>query len=158
MTLLIILGFILIILGILGCILPAIPGPPLNYLALILLQTARDGNTFSTNELIFWGVITIVVTVIDYIVPIAGAKKFGASKTGLWGSVIGLLAGLIFFPPFGMFIGAFVGALAGELIIGKKSKEAIKAGWGTFVGTMLGLGLKLAASLAMSFYFIKALF
>ncbi|MEE4310457.1 MAG: DUF456 domain-containing protein [candidate division KSB1 bacterium] len=158
MTLIIILGFILIISGVLGCIVPALPGPPLNFLALVLLQIAKDGAAFTTNELVFWGIVTVLVTVIDYVVPIAGAKKYGASKTGVWGSVIGLLVGLIFFPPFGMFTGAFIGALAGEYIVGKKSSDAFKAGWGTFIGTMVGIGLKLAASIAMSYYYIKALF
>ena len=98
-----------------------------------------------------------MVTVFDYIIPIAGAKKYGASKIGIWGSIIGLLIGFILFPPFGIFIGAFLGAVGGELITGKKSPEALKAGWGVFMGTMVGVGLKLAASIAMTFYYIKAL-
>lgn len=158
MLVLIILGFILLIAGLIGCIVPAIPGPPLSFVALILLQIATHGEAFTTNELIFWGLLTVVVTVIDYIIPVAGAKKYGASKIGIWGSIIGLLIGIIFFPPFGMFIGTFLGAIGGELIAGKHSPDALKAGWGVFIGTMLGIGIKLAASVAMSFYFVKALF
>jgi len=157
MVLLIIFGVILIIFGIIGCIVPAIPGPPLSYVALILLELAKDGEAFSSNQLIFWGLVTVAVTVLDYIVPIAGAKKYGATKFGMWGSVIGLLVGL-FFPPFGMFIGAFVGALIGEFVVGKTSRSALKAGWGTFIGIMIGMGLKLAASLAMGYYFFRVLF
>ena len=102
--------------------------------------------------------ITIFVTVLDYIVPVAGARKYGASKLGVWGSVIGMIIGLVFFPPLGIFVGAFVGAVLGEFITGKKGSEALRAGWGVFVGTMVGIGLKMAASGVMAFYYITALF
>ena len=157
MIVLIILGFIVLILGLIGCIIPAIPGPPLNFFALILLEIATHGNAFTTNELIFWGVLTVVVTALDYIIPVMGAKKYGATKAGVWGSILGMLIGLIFFPPFGMLVGTFLGAVGGELIAGKNSPDAIKSGWGVFIGTILGIGIKLAASGVMSFYFIKAL-
>ena len=158
MIILTIFGFLVLILGLLGCIIPAIPGPPFSYIALILLEIATNGEAFTTNELIFWGVVTVLVTALDYIIPVAGAKKYGATKSGIWGSIIGMLIGIIFFPPFGMLIGAFLGAVGGELLVGKNSPDALKSGWGVFVGTMLGMGLKLAASGVMSFYFIKALF
>lgn len=102
--------------------------------------------------------ITIVVTALDYVVPAAGAKKFGASKYGFWGAVLGMLVGIIFFPPLGMIIGAFLGAIIGEMVVGKPSQEALKAGWGVFVGIMFGMIIKLIASGVMTFYFIKALF
>ena len=158
MIVLIILGFIVLIAGLVGCIVPALPGPPLSFVALILLEIATHGEAFTTNELIFWGVVTVVVTVLDYIIPVIGAQKYGATKSGIWGSIIGMLIGIIFFPPFGMLIGAFLGAVGGEILIGKNNPEALKAGWGVFIGTMLGVGIKLAASGVMSFYFIKTLF
>jgi len=102
--------------------------------------------------------MTIVVTVLDYVVPAAGAKKFGASKFGFWGAVIGMLVGIIFFPPLGMIIGAFIGAIVGEMIVGKQTYDALKAGWGVFIGVMFGMLLKLIASGVMTFYFIKGLF
>jgi hypothetical protein len=102
--------------------------------------------------------LTIVVTVLDYVVPAAGAKKFGASKSGFWGAVIGMLVGIIFFPPLGIIIGAFLGAIVGEMIVGKQTHDAIKAGWGVFVGVMFGMLLKLIASGVMTFYFVKGLF
>ena len=95
MTILIIIGFIILIVGLIGCIIPAIPGPPLSYVALILLEVATNGEAFTTNELIFWGVVTVLVTALDYIIPVAGAKKYGATKFGVWGSIIGLLLGVI---------------------------------------------------------------
>lgn len=158
MVVLEILGFILSLLGILGCLLPVLPGPPLSFAALILLSIARDWQVFSTKFLIIMAAITILVTVLDYIVPAAGAKKYGASKLGVWGSIIGIIIGLVFFPPLGIFIGAFIGAILGELVTGKQGSAALRAGWGVFVGTMFGIGIKLAASVVMTFYYIKELF
>jgi uncharacterized protein YqgC (DUF456 family) len=102
--------------------------------------------------------VTIIVTALDYIVPAAGAKKYGASKFGFWGAIIGMIIGIIYIPPLGMIIGAFIGAFVGELLIGKQSSAALKAGWGVFIGVMVGILLKLIASGVMTFYFIKALF
>ncbi len=155
---LIILGLLVSLLGLAGCILPIVPGPPLSFLALIILSMAKDWQPFSSTFLIVMAAFTILVTLLDYIVPAAGAKKYGSSRLGVWGSVIGMFVGLIFFPPWGMLIGAFAGALVGELAAGKESKKALRAGWGVFVGTIVGIGLKLAASGIMLFYYIKEMF
>ena len=149
---LIILGLLISLFGLVGCFLPIIPGPPLSFLALIILYIAREGQVFSTSFLVVMAVVTVMVSVLDYVVPAAGAKKFGASRLGVWGSVLGMLIGLIFFPPLGMLVGAFVGAIAGELLSGKEGQSALRAGWGVFFGTVLGIGLKLAASGIMLFY------
>ena len=158
MIVLIIIGFVFLISGLVGCVVPGVPGPPFSFLALVLLSAAKRWEPFSLNFLIVMALLTIVVTALDYVVPAAGAKKFGASKYGFWGAVIGMLIGIIFFPPLGMIIGAFLGAIAGEMVIGKQSYDALKAGWGVFVGVMFGMVLKLIASGVMTFYFIKALF
>ena len=155
---LIILGLLVSIIGLAGCILPVVPGPPLSFAALILLSFAKDWQVFSPTFLWIMAAITILVTVLDYVVPAAGAKKYGASKLGIWGSIIGMFVGLIFFPPWGMLFGAFIGAVLGEFFAGKQGGEALKAGWGVFVGNMVGVGLKLAASAVMLFYYIKAMF
>ncbi len=93
----------------------------------------------------------------DYIVPVWGTKKFGGSKAGMWGAAIGLVLGLIFFPPLGIIIGPFAGAVIGEAITGKDAANSFKAGLGSLLGLMIGIGLKLAASIAMTYYFIKEL-
>lgn len=158
MIVLIITGFIFIIIGLVGCVVPGIAGPPFSFLALILLSIAKRWEPFNANFLIGMAALTIVVTALDYIVPAAGAKKFGASRYGFWGAVIGMLLGLIYAPPLGMIIGAFLGAILGEMIKGKPGLEALRAGGGVFVGVMAGMILKLIASGIMTFYFIKALF
>ncbi|NOY58322.1 MAG: DUF456 family protein [Calditrichaeota bacterium] len=158
MIVLIILGLLVALTGLVGCILPVVPGPPLSFLALILISMAKHWHAFSPQFLYIMAGLTILVTVLDYVVPAAGARKYGASKLGVWGSIIGMFVGLLFFPPWGVIFGAFLGALVGELIIGKEGKQALRAGWGVFVGNMIGVGLKLAVSFVMLFYYIKAMF
>ena len=151
-------GFLLSLAGLSGCIVPAIPGTPLNFLALLLLSFAKDWEPFSLTFLVIMAIVAIVVSILDNIIPSWGAKKYGAEKTSVWLALAGTLIGIIFFPPFGIFIGAFVGALIGELLHGKEAARALRAGWGVFVGTFLGIGIKLVASGVMFFYFIKEVF
>ena len=150
------LGIILMITGLFGCVLPLLPGPPLNYAGLLLLHFTT-GFQFSTRFLVIWSIVTIVVYALDYVIPVWGTKKFGGSKRGVWGSMIGLIAGMFFFPPFGIIIGPFVGAVIGELTAGKDSKAALKSGFGSFVGFLTGTILKLIASGMMTWYFAKEL-
>jgi uncharacterized protein YqgC (DUF456 family) len=155
--LLIALGLLVSLAGLAGCILPVIPGPPLSYLGLIILSFAQGWEPFSATFLIVMAGITLAVTVLDYVIPALGARKYGASRAGVWGSVFGMIAGIIFFPPFGMLIGAFAGAVLGEMAAGREDVRALKAGWGVFVGTILAMALKLAASGAMLYYYVKAI-
>ena len=153
--LLLISGIILIVLGIIGCLVPVLPGPPLSYLGLILLHVSRFGQ-FTSTVLITLAVVTVIVTVLDYIVPIWGTKRFGGSKYGTRGATVGLIIGL-FLGPAGIIIGPLIGAIVGELIFKDDVKYALKAGFGSLLGFLTGVGLKLAAALLMTFYFIKAL-
>ena len=157
-TSLIILGIILALAGFVGCILPILPGPPLGFLALLLLSFTKNWEPFSATFLVIMGGLTVLVTVLDYLVPAVGAKKYGASKFGVWGSLIGLFIGFFVFPPFGMFVGGFVGAVAGELLAGRAGGTALRAGWGAFVGNLVGMGLKLDLSGVMLFFYIKEMF
>jgi uncharacterized protein len=150
------LGVLFMISGILGCVLPIIPGPPLSYIGLLLLHFTK-AYQFSTRFLIIWGIITAVVYALDYIIPAMGTKRFGGSKRGVWGSIIGLVIGLFFFPPFGIIIGPFLGAVIGELTAGKDSGVAIKSGFGSFIGFLIGTLLKLITSGLMTWYFFKEL-
>nr|WP_320000286.1 DUF456 domain-containing protein [uncultured Draconibacterium sp.] len=152
--LLIVLGALFIISGVLGCVLPIIPGPPLSYIGLLLLHFT-ERYQFSSKFLIIWAAITVVVYVLDYLIPAWGTKKFGGSKRGVFGSIIGLVIGMFFFPPFGIIIGPFIGAVVGELTIGKDSGDALKSGFGSFLGFLAGTLLKLIASGMMTWYFVK---
>jgi uncharacterized protein YqgC (DUF456 family) len=149
-------GILLMVSGILGGILPILPGPPLSYVGLLLLHFT-ERYQFSSRFLLIWAVITVLVYVLDYIVPVWGTKQFGGSKRGVWGSIIGLLIGLFFFPPFGIIIGPFVGAVVGELTTGKDSQSALKSGFGSFLGFLAGTLLKLITSGMMTWYFFREL-
>jgi len=149
------LSIILILIGIIGCLVPVLPGPPLSWAGLIVLHLTRFAD-LSQNLLIILGIVAVLVTVLDYVVPIWGTKKFGGSKYGVRGATVGLIIGLFFGPP-GIIIGPFIGAVVGELIFKDDLKYALKAGFGSLLGFMTGIGLKLATSFAITFYFIRAL-
>jgi uncharacterized protein YqgC (DUF456 family) len=151
---LIIVGILFALTGILGCFLPFLPGPPLNYIALLLLHFTSI-HQFTTKFLVIWAIIAAVVVLLDYLIPVWGTKKFGGSKQGVWGSVIGLVAGLFIFPPFGIIIFPFAGAVVGELIAGKDTGSALKAGFGSFIGFLTGTILKLIVSGLMTWYFFS---
>jgi uncharacterized protein len=155
-TFLIITGIILLVAGLAGCVLPVLPGPPLSYIALLLLHFTGK-HQFSNKFLIIWLIIIALVVILDYLVPVWGAKKFGAGKRGIWGSIIGLLLGLFVFPPIGIIVGTFLGAVIGEMTSGKETLAAVKAGFGSFAGFMGGMLLKLVASGMMTWFFVKEL-
>jgi uncharacterized protein len=149
-----VLGVILMLVGLAGCILPFLPGPPLCYIALLIQQLQTDP-PYTTDFLILWGIITVIVTALDYVIPIYGTKKFGGTKYGMWGCAIGLVAG-IWLGPVGLILGPFVGAFVGELLANSNSDQALKAAWGSFVGFLLGTLLKLIVCFVMIWYFIEA--
>lgn len=152
---LLILGIIFMIIGIIGCLVPVLPGPPLSFFGLIFLHLSRFGQ-FTTSLLIVLGAITIIVTVIDYIVPVWGTRRFGGSKYGTRGATVGLIIGF-FLGPLGIILGPLIGAFVGEMIFKDDLDYAFKAGIGSLIGFLTGIGLKLAASFAMTFYFVKEL-
>ncbi len=157
---LIVLGAVCLLVGLAGCILPILPGVPVAYAGLWLLH-ATEKVQFSWKFLITWGIITIVVQVLDAVVPVWGTKAMGGSKAGVWGSTIGLVAGL-FFSPWGIILGPFIGAVAGEFAanIGEDQVPVgriLKAGMGSFAGLMAGTVMKIACVAVMTFYFVSAI-
>lgn len=150
----IVLGIILMLTGLAGCILPFLPGPPLCYAAL-LIQQLQSTPPYTSDFLLTWAAITIIVTGLDYVIPVYGTKKFGGTKYGMWGCVIGLIGGL-WLGPFGLIAGPFAGAFIGELIGNSQSDHALRAALGSFVGFLLGTLLKLVACLVMGWYFTAA--
>lgn len=139
---LIILAFAFTLIAILGSVLPLLPGPPLAYLALWLARWS--GYCELSNSFMAWlSVVTIVVFVIDYFLPPLITKSAGGSKYATWGSITGMMFGIIF-TPIGMVFGMLLGAFIGEIAFAKKSTDkALKAAAGAFAGFILGTGLKL---------------
>lgn len=158
MILLIILGFLIAILGFVGCIFPVIPGPLLGYLSLFIISYINNWESFSVSFLIIMGVLMVCVSLFDNVLPVSGAKIYGASRSGIRGSVLGMVLGMLSFPPVGIIIGAFLGALIGELLENKSGKEAFSASWGVFVGVIMGIGIKLAYCGVTLFFYVKEIF
>ncbi len=157
-TILIILAVVCLLAGIAGCIVPVLPGPPLGYAALWLMKWSGAAD-FDGRFLLIWGIVTLVVTAADYLLPAWLSKRFGGSKYAATGSLVGLLAGMIFFPPVGPVAGAFIGAFVGEMLYDSSDAgKAFKAACGAFVAFLLGTGLKLGVCLAMAFYVVRAFF
>lgn len=149
-----IIAILLAVAGLAGCILPGLPGPPLNYVALLILQWQY--HLFTIPFLIGWGVVTVLMVVLDYYAPVWFSRKLGATKAGITGSWIGLLAGIIF-TPIGMVAGMIAGAVIGDLIAGKQLHEALRSGLGNAAGILLSTGLKLIVSMVLTFYLVKEL-
>ena len=117
-----VLGAALVLVGFIGSILPIIPGPPISWAGLLLLKWTDfvdDHGAAYENALWILLFFVILVTILDYVVPIMGTKKYGGSKRGVWGATIGVVVGL-FFGPLGIIIGPFLGAYIGEISTGKK--------------------------------------
>lgn len=140
--LLLIIGFTLMIAGILGSFLPILPGPTLSWLGLLLLYLTKG----VSNNYWILGItllITVLISVLDYIIPAKGTKKFGGSSYGIWGTNIGLIIGIFAPIPFGFIIGPFVGAFIGELIYDYKDhNRALKAATGSFIGFLASSFMK----------------
>ena len=136
----------LLALGVLGSILPVLPGPLLSYIALLLYHFFIE--KININALVWIGVVVIFVFFLDYFLQIYGVKKSGGKKYAVRGSVVGMLLGFFFFPPFGIFAGAFIGAFIGAKI--EKEKHALNIAFGAFLGFFVGTILKLC----LSFYII----
>jgi len=147
-----VLSAVFLLIGFLGAVLPVIPGPILSWVGILILHFTEYAE-YSTTFLVVSAIIVIAITVLDYLIPIWGTKKFGGTKAGVTGSTVGLIVGL-FLGPVGIILGPFFGALIGELIANKDDfSKAIKSATGSFLGFLLGTGLKLAFCGMMIYYF-----
>lgn len=153
---LIVLGSLCLLVGLAGCIIPMLPGPPIAYIGLVLLHFT-DKVSFSLTQLFFWLFLVVIVQVLDYFIPFFGVKKLGGTRWGNWGCIIGTFAGIFLFPPWGVIIGPFAGAVIGELLGGKKTEHALRAGLGAFLGFLLGTVIKMMLCGWFIFCFISAL-
>ena len=150
----ILLGAGLLVLGMLGFFIPILPGPLLAFCGLLCLwpTTKCPPGTM----LAVFGLITLITTILDYIVPAIGAKKFQCSRAGIWGCTLGTIIG-VFFLPLGLILGPFLGALSGELLAGRTTRQAIRSGFGALLGFLCGVAFKFAACIAMTLYYVHCL-
>lgn len=155
---LIAIGVVLMLLGLIGSILPVLPGTPLCWLGLVCLYAT---NAVPTD---YWMLgatlaITIVITVLDYVIPAQGTKRFGGSKYGIWGTNIGLVVGIVAPVPFGFLIGPFIGAFVGEMIYNAKDhRRALKAATGSFIGFLASSFIQFVFCIVLFGIFLKVMF
>lgn len=154
---LIFFGISFLLLGIIGSFVPIIPGPISAWMGLLILhQTSFLVTDFTFLTITF--LIAIGVFILDYFIPMMGAKKFGGTKAGIIGSSLGLLLGMILLGPLGIFAGTFMGALMGELMHDAKNKRtALRAAFGSLIGFLTGMLLKFSVTLVFTYYFAKIL-
>ena len=156
-TLLSILAVIFGVVGCIGCIVPVLPGVALAYAGYVCLYFCSYAE-ISVAWLIVFGVLTAIVSILDYILPSYMTKKFGGSKRAAWGATIGVLVGL-FLGPVGVLFCPFCGALIGELSLDSKdSTRAFRAAFGSFAAFIFGVGLKLACCIAIAVPLVKSIF
>ena len=154
-----ILAVLVGVIGIIGSILPALPGPHLTWVGMLLLYlwggTNRAGENMSLTLLLIMFGATVVVSILDYIVPLYFTKLTGGTKYAGRGAMAGLVFGLFVVPPVGMILGSFLGAFLAELYYARKSTgDALKSAFGSFLGFLAGTGLKLVLCGVMMYYII----
>ena len=152
--LLLIIGVILCLIGIVGSFVPIIPGPMTSWFGLLVLNFT-DAVNFNLQFLAITLIIAIVISAMDYIIPIIGVKKLGGSKGGLIGASIDLITGLIIMGPIGIFLGSFIGAITGEMINKKNFTNSLKPALGSLIGILIGSGIKFCLSLIYLFFFLN---
>ncbi len=151
-----ILGFLLMLTGILGSFLPVLPGPPISWLGLLLLALTRA----VPDDWWFLGItlaVALAVFALDYVIPVVGTRRYGGSRAGMIGTTIGLLVAIVFpvFGILGIIIWPFIGAFAGELANRSDQKKALRAAFGSFLGFLTGTFLKFLVAVVYLGLFIQ---
>lgn len=155
-ALILIAGLALNGLGIIGAILPVLPGPLLSWLSLLLFFLLPEHEVGAWTLGITF-VLMLAVSAIDLVIPILGAKRFGASREGIVGGSLGIVIGLFFFPPVGIILGPLIGTIVGDMIAGGTFASAFNSGMGSLIGFLVGTSLKLAYSIGIVILFtVKA--
>ena len=164
-TLLIILAVICSLIGIVGAVVPGLPGPPIAWLAVLLLSFTPCNGDLTGTFLIITAALAVIITVLDYIVPVWGTKRFGGTKAGAKGSTIGLIVSVFVLPvlgltigPFGLvglLLGPFVGAYIGEMLHNAAGRQALRSAFGSFVGFLTGTFIKLVYALVITVFVAK---
>jgi len=146
---------VLILIGLAGVVLPALPGLPLMFAGMLLAAWAGDFRQVGWIVLVVLGLLTVLSLVVDFLATVIGARRVGASGKALIGAALGTVVGL-FFGIIGLFAGPFIGALAGELWHGRQLGRAAQVGLGTWLGIVVGTVLKLGLAFAMLGLFVLA--
>lgn len=157
-TFLAVVACLLAVLGIIGAVVPALPGPLLGFGGLLCIAAASYTQV-GAQMLWIWGAVTAVVTAADYFLPGWMAKRFGGSRAGVVGATVGAIAGIFIFPPVGILLGPFLGAVIGELLHDSSdTARALQVGIGSFLAFLVGTGLKLCVTIGLAIVIVRQLF
>tara|TARA_B100000963_G_C22461340_1_gene595774 strand:- start:128 stop:595 length:468 start_codon:yes stop_codon:yes gene_type:complete len=148
------MGLILMFLGLIGCFVPIIPSPVSSWFGFLIVYFSSN-ITISFKFLIFTLIISIIVFLGDFLLPLITARKFGSSKNGIFGTGIGLFLGFFILGPIGVILGACIGAFIGELINNKKNNKILGSVFGSIVGVLSGIVLKFVVSLIFLFIYLE---
>ena len=151
-----VIAFILVVVGLAGTVLPALPGLPLMFCGMLLGAWAGNFQVVGVWTIVLLAILMLVSVGVDFLATLFGAKRVGASKKAMFGAALGTFAGLFFGVP-GLILGPFIGAFIGEIIDGKQWRAATKSGFGTWLGLAIGTALKIALAIAMLGIFVMAL-
>lgn len=148
-----ILSIIFFIAGLLGTILPILPGAILIYIGMLIYGFMTRFVTLDATFFLLQALVLVLIFTVDFIASAVGTRHFDGSKQAAWGAIIGTILSLIFFGPLGIAIGPFLGAVIAELLRGVQLEKAIHVGFGTLIGFLGGTVLKLGAEVLMIIYF-----
>lgn len=152
---LIVLGSLALLIGLVGCVLPILPGPIIGWVAMLAVFIAGGSELLPIWLLVLTAALAVAGALMDQVLPAASSHRAGAGRAGVIGSVVGMIAGMIFFPPFGLIIGAFLGALLGEILFHRDNTHPVKSAFGVLRGTLLATLVKLTVTGIFAVIFIQ---
>jgi len=149
-----ILAIILFVIGLAGTILPVLPGAPIIFLGMIVYGIFTGFSSLTWGFFIWQALFTVLTFAIDYIASMWGTRRYGGSKTALWGSAIGMIIAIPLLGPAGIILGPFLGAFLGELLVSRTPEQALRTGVGSLIGLIGGSVMKLAIEITMIIWFL----
>ena len=155
---LIVLCSVLIIIGLLGVILPILPGIPLAWLGLFIYAIGTGFDRLSIVTIVIFFILMVFTLILDFVAPMLGAKKYQASRFGIFGAFLGFTVGIFAFGFWGVILGPLIGAFLGELLVGRKPKQAFGSALGALLGFVAGTLFKIIFILVMAGFFVASLF
>ena len=153
-TALIVIAILLGILGLVGTVIPVLPGTIISFMGLVTVSFT-EGSNIEVVVLMVWGIISVAVIILDYVLPGYLSKRFGGTKWGSWGATIGTLLGIML-GPVGIILGPFAGAVVGEMLHKElELRDAVKVGFGSMLSFLVGTVFKLIVGFILAYYIIK---
>ncbi len=156
--LLFIFSLVIMFVSLAGVVLPFLPGAPLAWFGILIFAVGTRFEKISLVSIIVFLCLTMLTWVLDFIIPLIGAKKYKASRYGILGASLGFLLGTFIFGPMGIIIGPLLGAVAGELLAKRPPGQAAKSAWGTFLGFLASSLIKITLIFIMMGFLIASLF